>query len=313
MFTRLHRSTGIVGCLVMCLLLSGCGTIKGRTATDQLLVSDAVDQSIQQIDFSRLAGARVFLDTTYLRPVNGIGFVNSEYILSSLRERMVRSHCKLQDQMRDADFVVEVRVGALGTDSHEVNYGIPGSQAVNQTASLISSTPMPAIPEISLARKDERRAAAKIAIFAYHRESREPVWETGAVQATSLAKSTWIFGVGPFQKGHIYESAEMAASPINMPTSEFPATIARLLKKPLSPKLQPKPDLVTAPDSIQLAAMEESIELLPVPATEVTPSAPTAVAGNVNRSQVVLASGTEPIAVGTGEKAKTKASALAPK
>ena len=251
----------IAALLTIATLCTGCGTIKGRTATDQLLVSDAVDQSIQQIDFGKLSGARVFLDATYLKSVRSVGFVNSEYILSSLRERMVRAHCKLQDRAQDADYIVEVRVGALGTDSHEINYGIPGNQALNQTASMLTSSPIPALPEISFARKDERRAAAKMAIFAYRRESREPVWETGPIQTTSLAKSTWILGAGPFQHGKIYEGNDFGSSPVS-PTGEITAPVIAAIKKPWVNLAKRS---TTSHPNVELAEADGPIQLLPVP------------------------------------------------
>ena len=239
----------------------GCGTIKGRTATDQLLVSDAVDQSISQVDFSPLSNSRVFLDTTYLKPVRGVGFVNSEYIISSLRERMVQSNCKLQDKAQDADYIVEVRVGALGTDRHEVNYCVPGSNAFNQTASLMTNGPMPSIPEISLARKDERRAAAKLAVFAYRRDTRALVWQTGSIQGVSLAQSTWLLGAGPFHKGSIYKKGDFDAVPIETPTSELVQPMIALMKAPF----RGKHATVSETDELSLATTNAPPHLVPVP------------------------------------------------
>ena len=50
-----------------CALACGCGTTKWsdspRTATEQLLISDAVDRAISEIDFSALADKDVYLDT----------------------------------------------------------------------------------------------------------------------------------------------------------------------------------------------------------------------------------------------------------
>ena len=68
-----------------------------------------------------------FLDTTYLRPVRGIGFVNSDYIISSLRQQLTAARCKIHDKREDAEIIVEPRVGALGTE-HEITYGIPSSK-----------------------------------------------------------------------------------------------------------------------------------------------------------------------------------------
>lgn len=213
--SRRLRTSLTIG--VLLLLASGCGTIKTRDATDQLLVSDAVDQTIAQLDFGPLSESKVFLDTRYVRGVRGVGFVNADYITSALRERMVTDGCLLQDEMEKADYVVEVRIGALGTDGHEVNYGIPGNNAISTTTSLVGGPVVPQLPELSLARSDERRAAVKVGVFAYHRESREPVWQPGTVQGNSIAKATWVFGAGPFHDGKIYNGTAVGGDVVNVP------------------------------------------------------------------------------------------------
>ena len=216
-----HRLTGLL--IVTVVAATGCGTIKSRIATEQLLVSQAVDQSIDGIDFSPLADKTCFLDTRYLRNVVGIGFVNADYIISSLRQRMVAARCLIQDTADSADYIVEPRVGVLGADAHEVNYGIPSSQPISSASSIIGSGgAMPVLPEVSLAKKEERRASVKIAIFAFHRETREPIWESRTVRGESVAKSTWVLGAGPFEEGTIYESAQFAGKLIEVPKIDLP-------------------------------------------------------------------------------------------
>ena len=168
----------------------GCGTVKQQKATDQLLISDAVDRTLSQVSFSSMTGSKVFIDTQFIRSIRSNGTVDSNYVVSCLRELAIRDGCILQDSKSESKYIVEVRMGALGTDNHVINYGVPGSNAVSQTASLLTSAPIPAIPEISLARKDERRAAAKISLFAYDRETSEPVWQTGTIMGLSHARST---------------------------------------------------------------------------------------------------------------------------
>ena len=48
----------------------GCGINKSRLATEQLVVSEAVDKAVATIDFSPLSGRRVFFDTQFLDGVN---------------------------------------------------------------------------------------------------------------------------------------------------------------------------------------------------------------------------------------------------
>ncbi len=205
---------------VLCLacLLAGCGTTKQRLATEQLLLSDAVDRSIASIDFRPLSGRTVYLETKYVQSVKGSGFVNADYIISSLRQQMLAARCYLEETPESADYIAEVRVGALGTDAHDVVYGIPASNGLNSAASLVPNAPaIPTIPEISLAKKNDEVGAAKIAIFAYHRETREAVWQSGLSEARSTAKDTWFFGAGPFQSGTIHDKSHFAGPALDLP------------------------------------------------------------------------------------------------
>ncbi|QDT41308.1 hypothetical protein Pan241w_13680 [Gimesia alba] len=206
-------------CMLLLTLLSGCGKMISNSATEQLLTSDAVDQTISHLDFSTLANQKVYFDTTYIRTVKGIGFVNADYIISSLRQQIVAANCLIQEKKEDADYVIEARVGTLATNGHEVNYGIPASNMLNSAASLVPTAPaIPTIPEISLAKKNNQTAAAKISVFAYNQKTRERVWQSGVLQAKSSARDTWILGAGPFQRGSIYkEGTQFAGSKIGNP------------------------------------------------------------------------------------------------
>ncbi len=198
-------------------MLAGCGTTKTRNATEQLLISDAVDRSIAVIDFTPLAGKTVFLDTKYLVAVKTVGFVNAEYVTSALRQQLLASGCLLQDKVEEAEYVVEARIGTLGTDGHDVTYGIPPSSGVAQAAEMLPNVPRVPIPDISLAKKEDMLGAAKVAAFAYHRETRIPVWQSGISVATSNARDSYILGVGPIQDGTIYHGTHFAGSRMQIP------------------------------------------------------------------------------------------------
>ncbi len=205
--------------LVLCVSFVGCGTIRDQMATDQLLLSDAVDRSVANIDFSPLSGESVFLDTQYIRQVKGVGFVNSDYIISSIRQQMALAGCLLQEDREEAKYIVEPRVGALGADGNDVNIGVPASQGLNSAASIVTGTPpLPVLPEISLARLTDDSAAAKIAVFAYHRETRLPVWQSDLSVARSTAYGKWIFGAGPIKSGSIYDGTQFASDALKNST-----------------------------------------------------------------------------------------------
>ncbi|MCI0359416.1 MAG: hypothetical protein L0211_13140 [Planctomycetaceae bacterium] len=187
-------------CLAFGLLLAGCGLNKSRLATEQLVVSDAVDRAVAEIDFTPLSGRKVYFDTKYLDGVKLSPAGNIEYVVSSLRQQMAAYDLRLQEKPEQAEFIVEARVGVMANDGHEVTYGIPGSAAMT-TASVFLTSPVaaPAMPELSLGRRNHQQGTAKIGLFAYDRQTREPVWQSGLAKGASRARDLWLFGLGPFE------------------------------------------------------------------------------------------------------------------
>src|SRR5437879_2906368 len=96
---------------VAALPLAGCGTTRSsdtnRTATEQLLVSDAVDRAVQSLQVQTLSGQTVYLDETKLNTV-----VDKDYLISSLKQHLLANGCLLRDRKDEAEFVVEARAGA---------------------------------------------------------------------------------------------------------------------------------------------------------------------------------------------------------
>jgi hypothetical protein len=181
-------------------LLAGCGINKSRLATEQLVVSDAVDKTVAAIDFSPLSSRKVYFDTQYLEGLNMGANGNVKYVISSLRQQMLAYDCRLQEKPETADYVVEARVGVLANDGYEVTYGIPGSAALGTASVLLSNpVPIPALPELSLGRRNHQAGIAKIGLFAYDRQTREPVWQAGVKKGSSEARDAWLLGLGPYQ------------------------------------------------------------------------------------------------------------------
>ncbi|WP_425398582.1 DUF6655 family protein [Aeoliella sp.] len=195
--------------LVAGMLATGCGTTRmsapSRTATEQLLISDAIDRAVGQVNFRALAGQSVYLEDSALNTV-----VDRQYLSSSLRQHLLASGCVLRDKRDNADFVVEARAGVVGTDSHDLLFGVPAMQ-VPQFLPLQGVVPS-AIPEVPFAKRQEQRGLAKVAVFAYHRDTGMPVWQSGMAMSESTAKNFWVLGAGPFQKGTIYEGTNFAGA-----------------------------------------------------------------------------------------------------
>ena len=183
------------------LLVPGCGINKSRLATEQLVVSDAVDHAVATIDFSALSGKRVYFDTQYLDGVNMGLNGNVKYVISSLRQQMMAYDVRLQEKPETAECIVEGRVGVLANDGYEVTYGIPGNAAAASATALLPTpvpVPAPGMPELSLGRLNHQAGSAKIGLFAYDRVTREPIWQAGVKRGASDVRDTWFLGLGPY-------------------------------------------------------------------------------------------------------------------
>ncbi len=208
---RWGRVTGLLWVVAMV----GCGATKSYTATDQLLMSDAVDATVAKVDFSPLAGKQVYLDSTYIKTQKGPLLIDSDYVISSVRQQMVGAGVQIVENRDEAELIAEARLGALGLDGHSVIYGIPASNGLAAASSIAGAPVIPALPEIAFARHEAKSGAAKVAVFAYDRVSREPYWQSGIAKSSSSSHDTWVLGIGPWQQGTIYNRTRFAGSVVN--------------------------------------------------------------------------------------------------
>lgn len=252
-------------------LAGGCNVTKSRIATEQLVVADAVDHAVSQIDFSPLSGRKVYLDKQFLPPSNPpnrpvTNNTNVEYVVSSLRQQLLAYNCQLQDKPEDAEVIVEARLGALGSDSNEQTYGLPTGTVIR--TAIAAATPggdaLPAFPDLSLGKRNHQLGAVRLGVFAYDSQTREPVWQAGVLTGNSQAHDLWVLGIGPFQRGRIYDQVQanpfdthiVGQEKIPKPLANFssPQTFQRALVRdeqspariltpqPLSPESNPPVD-----------------------------------------------------------------------
>lgn len=184
---------------------AGCGTTRStdtaRAATEMLLVSQAVDKAVTQLDFTPLAGKAVYVDCENIDKTT----VDRGYLISSIRQQLLAHGALLRDDPKSAVYVVEVRTGGLGTDRHSMLVGTP-------QLSLPALLPgMPTnIPEVALYKKTDQRGIAKVGVFAYNRVTGRAVWQSGLVENESRLKDRWFLGTGPYTDGTIRERTEFA-------------------------------------------------------------------------------------------------------
>jgi hypothetical protein len=201
--------------LALVVAFVGCGTVKqsgtARTGTEQILLTNAWDEALHRVDFKPLAGVPVYLDTQYIKDLPDQGWV-----ISSLRQAMLAQGVLLRSKPEHAEWIVEARVGAYGTDSYNWMVGVPQTTLPMSVGGLPSGT----IPEIAMAKTSNQYAYAKLALFAFDRADGQLVWRSGTQLADANAKDVYVGGVGPIQSGSIRQKDKRVG--INLPIISDP-------------------------------------------------------------------------------------------
>lgn len=139
-------------------IVGGCVTNRQtdtpRTATEELLISDAADRAIASVMPAMPRDDKVFLDTT------NFDATDAKYAIAAIREALLRRHDDLVDKKSDADSVVEVRSGALATNDHELLIGVPSFSVPVPLTGTITT------PKLALYDKATQLGVAKIAAVA---------------------------------------------------------------------------------------------------------------------------------------------------
>jgi len=196
--------------LVMAVLsATGCASTRtsntARTATEQVLLSAAIDRSLNNVSFEQLQSQKVFIDDKYLDSVD------KGYLLGSLRHRALAAGATLASSAAEADVVIEARSGGIGTDTEESFIGIP---SIGVPGMAIS------IPDIKLVSRNTQLGTAKIGLVAYDPKTGSAVGLGG--QSTALTKNDdmYILGMGPMRSGQVREAREAAVG-YQSPTGAF--------------------------------------------------------------------------------------------
>lgn len=197
--------------VAMATCVVGCGTSKltntSRTATEQLLLTDAMDRAVSQVNLSVLSGRKVYINSTAISSIQ-----DNAYLLSIVRQHALASGCLLEDEEEKAEIILELHAGSSGTDQHDTMFGI-SEMTIPGFGSYSATT----VPEVAIAKRVIQKATVKIGIFAYTREGRRPIWQSGNLVAESKAKNRWLFGMGPYQSGDIYEQSTFIGNDITIP------------------------------------------------------------------------------------------------
>lgn len=224
------RPVGLSLALVVTLMI-GCTTARqsntARTAREQLLISNAVDQALAKIDFAAFQGSKVFLDDKYLE------CSDKGYVVGSIRHRLMINGATIAAKMEEADVAMELRSGGVGTDNADSYVGIPS----------IVLPGMLTLPEVKLITRGQQTALAKIGLVAYDTKTQQLLGAGGVSSSQADDTNLYVFGIGPFQSGTAREELDNTTPRrINQPNQPLPSTVA----------FQSHDDLEESPGRLQL-------------------------------------------------------------
>ncbi|MBR9801625.1 hypothetical protein GYB59_07975 [bacterium] len=192
------------------IMLVGCSSTTtsntSRSGTEQLLVSNAIDQTLNKVDFSVFAGHKVYLEEKYLEAVD------KPYIVGSLRHRLLQNGAQLVSAADKSQIVIEPRSGGVGTHSASTFVGVPE----------IVLPGMLTLPETRLIEKKNQKGIAKIGLVAYETETGRSLGSGGLALSESDDSNWYFVGIGPYQNGSIREEVKQAKKQRPAKTSSRP-------------------------------------------------------------------------------------------
>jgi hypothetical protein len=171
------------GAVLLSLAVAGCATQRQvdppRTATEELLVTRAVDRSVAHLQAVFPPGSKVFLDTAYF---DTDGVVLPKYTEGAVRDQLLRLGVAMVDDRKTADVVVELRTGAQSIDFSNFLIGIPSVPLPIPFAGTLQT------PEIAFFKITRQTGVSKLALTAWSEKSGGLVASTGPQYGASLKK-----------------------------------------------------------------------------------------------------------------------------
>ena len=159
-----------------------------RSVGEQLLLSNSIDRALSELDLEaigRLKGFKVYLSTVYLQTLD------QEYLIGSLRDLLLSSGVLVVDDIAQAEMIVEIRSGANSLDSAAVTAGIAEDQALPNP---VTGAPI-ALPELAFFKKQNIVSLTKVALVAYHADSREHVFSSGTLLGGAYERHYQLLGL----------------------------------------------------------------------------------------------------------------------
>ncbi len=146
--------------------------------------------------------------------------MDKNYVIVSLHQHLLRQDCKLVEKREDADVVVEVGAGSLGTDRTEWFVGVP-------EIPLAMPSPI-SIPKLSVFTRTKSIGTAKLCVVALDVKTHQAVINSGYSLARSDQRDWNVLGVGGVQTGSVPREIEVATG--ESESLKLPSNIAQKTK-----------------------------------------------------------------------------------
>lgn len=174
----------LLAILLLALVVSACSssrdTLPQRGATEQMLISAAVDRAARGLLLEISRERTVYVSDQYLE-----GY-DEKYAVGAIRDSLLKQGLRLVDIRSEANVIVEVRAGALSIDESRRLLGIPSFDLPVPLANQAKT------PEIALFKQHELKGVAKIAATAYDRTTGALVGAAGPQYGYSH-QTDWTF------------------------------------------------------------------------------------------------------------------------
>ncbi|HEX8324027.1 MAG TPA: DUF6655 family protein [Tepidisphaeraceae bacterium] len=198
---------------ILVCLAGGCASIRvtdpARSATEQFLMSQAVEKAVGLLSVDALRDRVVYVDAQFLpntqdRGSDGDLFYqkNQEYLFlaAEVRAKLLGSGVRLAEDRNGAQIVIELRSQGVGIDRTEFLLGLPS--VVLSEAAGSSAVPV-ATPELSIVKRTTQKGFAAVAFVAYWKQTGELVAQSGPTSGKTSRQDYWFFGIGPSTVGNI--------------------------------------------------------------------------------------------------------------
>jgi len=180
----------VIAAALVCVSATGCGfsrmTPVPRSASQQILATEAIDRALEQFEFPDLKGKKVMV---HVGPPGDA--IDEEFLRTAVSVELFEEEAKVVTASEDADLVLGVLIGAMGLDIGGRFFGIEGTGG-----GFIPFT----IPELALYRKTrtEGFAQAEFALVDHH--TGELVHRSEQVIGTTWSERTVVFFVFSWRK-----------------------------------------------------------------------------------------------------------------